>query len=180
MPWRKYESKQGKYGPVYNIAKGVSVRRDARAKWTLFVESATDRMNRTIGCGREALVKAIKAGEEIASNPRGIEPINGVDDPPEGASLRFKAFSKQWFEANCKRWEPFTAQRYEEILRLYIWPADMFSKPIDKISRKEIKQHLRSVYKKRSPATVKAVHGVISGVYEEAIDDEIIGANPAR
>ena len=180
MPWRKYESKQGKYGPVYNIAKGVSVRRDARAKWTLFVESATDRMNRTIGCGREALVKAIKAGEEIASNPRGIEPINGVDDPPEGASLRFKAFSKQWFEANCKRWEPFTAQRYEEILRLYIWPADTFSKPIDKISRKEIKQHLRSVYKKRSPATVEAVHGVISGVYEEAIDDEIIGANPAR
>ena len=92
----------------------------------------------------------------------------------------FKDFSKQWFEANCKRWEPFTTQRYEEILRLYIWPADFFSKPIDKISRKEIKQHLRSVYKKRSPATVEAVHGVISGIYEEAIDDEIIGANPAR
>ena len=59
-------------------------------------------------------------------------------------------------------------------------PADTFSKSIDKISRKEIKQHLRSVYKKRSPATVEAVHGVISGVYEEAIDDEIISANPAR
>jgi integrase len=180
MPWRKYQPKQGKYGPVYNIAQGVSVRRDARAKWTLFVESASTRMNRNIGCGREALVKAIKAGEEIASNLSGIEPTNKMDDPTEGANVGFKNFSKQWFEANCKRWEPFTAKRYEEILRLHIWPADTFSKPIDKISRKEIKQHLRSVYKKRSPATVEAVHGVISGVYEEAIDDEIIGANPAR
>jgi integrase len=103
-----------------------------------------------------------------------------MDDLTEGANVGFKVFSKQWFEANCKRWEPFTAERYEEILRLYIWPADNYSKPIDKISRREIKQHLRSVYKKRSPATVEAVHAVISSIFEEAIDDEIIGANPAR
>jgi hypothetical protein len=147
MPWRKYESKQGKYGPVYNIATGVSVRRDACAKWTLFVESANTRMNRTIGCGRQALVKAIRAGEEIASNLSRIESTNKMDDQAEVAKVvGFNDFSEQWFEANCKRWEPFTAQRYEEILRLYIWPADNFSKPIDKISRKEIKQHLRSVY----------------------------------
>ena len=148
--------------------------------WTLFVEGAGARKNRTIGSGRDALVKAIKAGEEIASKLSGIEPTTRMDDPPKIAVPRFKDFSKQWFEANCKRWEPFTVQRYEEILRLHIWSADAFSKPIDKISRIEIKQHLRGVYKRRSPATVEAVHAVISGIFEEAIDDEIIDANPAR
>ena len=179
MPWRKYQPKQGKYGPIYHIAKGVCVRSDIRGMWTLFIDSAGTRMNRTLGSGREALVKAIKAGEEIASKLGRIESAQSLD-PPSIENPKFKVFSKQWFEANCKRWEPFTAQRYEEILRLHIWPADAFSKPIDKISRKEIKQHLRGVYKKRSPATVEAVHGVISGIFEEAIDDEIVGANPAR
>ena len=180
MPWRKYQPKQGKYGPMYHIAKGVCVRRDARKMWTLFVENAGSRMNRTLGSGREALVKAIKAGEEIASEMTGIQPVNNLEDHPKLKPQAFKDYSRQWYEANCKRWGRFTAQRYEEILRLYIWPAEAFGKPIDKISRKEIKQHLRGVYEKRSPATVEAVHGVVSGIYEEAIDDEIVGANPAR
>ena len=130
--------------------------------------------------GREALVTAIKAGEKIAADLRRNRPIALTDDAPEVEITGFKAFSKQWYDANCKRWEVFTTQRYEEILRLHIWPAEIFRKPIDKISRKEIKQHLRGVYKKRSPATVEAVHGVISGIFEEAIDDEIVDANPAR
>jgi len=179
MPWRKYQSKHGKYGPIYHIARGVCVRRDAREMWTLFVESAGSRMNRTLGAGREALVKAIKAGEEIASKMDGIQPANSIE-PQKVENPEFKVYSRQWFEANCRRWEPFTAQRYEEILRLHIWPVDAFNKPIGKISRKEIKEHLRRIYKKRSSATVEAVQGVISGIFEEAIDDEIIEANPAR
>ena len=179
-PGENTNPKQGKYGPVYNIAKGVSVRRDGRNMWTLFVETASTRTNRTVGSGREALVKAIKAGEKIASSLSKAEPVTQSADPEEGTTAEFNAFSRQWYDANCKRWGPFTAQRYEEILRLYIWPADIFSKPIDRITRKEIKQLLRSVYKKRSPATVEAVHGVISGIFEEAIDDEIVDANPGR
>jgi len=180
MPWRKYQTKNGKYGPIYNIANGVSVRRDARGKWTLFADHAGTRTNRTVGYGREALVKAIRAGEDIVSSLRQAEHTPWAEEPEDNPAAGFKALSQQWYEANCKRWGAFTAQRYEEILRLYIWPADIFHKPIDRIARKEIKQHLRSVYKKRSPATVEAVHGVISGIFEEAIDDEIIGANPAR
>jgi len=67
MPWRKYHPKKGRYGPISHIARGVQVRRDARGKWTLFVDRDGSRVNRTMGGGRKALVKAIKAGEEIKS-----------------------------------------------------------------------------------------------------------------
>jgi len=66
MPWRKYTPKAGKYGPIYHIAKGIQIRRDARGKWTLFIEKEGRRANRTIGEGRVALRKAITAAEHIA------------------------------------------------------------------------------------------------------------------
>ena len=179
MPWRKYHTKAGKYGPIYQIAKGVQVRRDARGMWVLFVERNSCRTNRSIGKGREALVKAIRAGEQIACQLREAN-LEKPADKPEKLVVGFKEFSRQWFDGNRCRWDPFTVQRYEEILRLHIWPHKLFDRSVDALGRKQLKQHLRSIYKKRSPATVEAVHGVISGIFEEAIDDEIIGANPAR
>jgi hypothetical protein len=62
---------------------------------------------------------------------------------------------------------------------LYINPHPCFKKPLDQLTRGEIKEHLRGVYQKRSPATVEIVHSVISGVFNEAIDDELVAGNPA-
>jgi len=39
---------------------------------------------------------------------------------------------------------------------------------------------LRKVFQKRSPATVEAVHSVISGIFEEVIDDQKLEANPIK
>ena len=179
MPWRKYDPKKGRFGSIYHIAKGVQVRRDARGKWTLFVDRDGSRVNRTMGKGREALAKAIKAGEEIESRltvTASEEKTGGCKSTLPG----FREFSRQWFAGNSKRWDQFTSQRYEEVLRLHIWPDRTYHKPIDQVSRKAIKQHLRRLFKKRSSATVETVHTVISGIFEEAIDDEIIEGNPAR
>lgn len=63
---------------------------------------------------------------------------------------------------------------------MHIWPYDCFSKTIDDISRNDIKDHLRKLFKKRSPATVEAVHSVVSGIFEEAIDDQKLETNPTR
>jgi hypothetical protein len=62
---------------------------------------------------------------------------------------------------------------------LHILPDRTYHRPIDQVSRQAIKQHLRRLFKERSSATVETVHTAISGIFEEAIDDEIIGANPA-
>ena len=179
MPWRKYTPKKGKHGPIYYICKGVQVRCDFRKKWTIFIEKGGSRKNKTIGTGRNGLAKAIKAAEAIAGKI-GTADSAQLEKKPDEPGPGFKTYSKNWFENNSRRWDVLTCERYETILRLHIWPYDCFSKTIDDISRNDIKDHLRKIFKKRSPATVEAVHSVISGIFEEAIDDQKLETNPTR
>jgi len=67
MPWRKYKSKPGKYGPIYYISAGIQVRRIEGAQWKIFIKKGGERKNKTFGPGRENLVKAIKIAEKNRS-----------------------------------------------------------------------------------------------------------------
>jgi len=179
MPWRKYTAQKGKNGPSYHIGRGIQVRCGYNKNWTIFIEKNGVRKNRTVGPGREGLVKAIKAAETLDKK---IGPA-GFDRRPKkskAALPKFIDFSKTWLEANARRWDPYTCDRYEQILRIHIWPFPCFKKAIDGIGRNDIKDHLRKVFKKRSPSTVEAVHSVISGIFEEALDEQKVKANPAR
>ena len=70
--------------------------------------------------------------------------------------------------------------RYEAILRLHVEPHDIYRQPIDRVTRNQVKQHLRELSKNRSPALVEAVHAVVSSIFEEAIDSGLTRENPAR
>lgn len=180
MPWRKYEdkAKDGKYGKIYTVAPGIKVRMDQRKKWTVFVEKGVIRKNRTVGAGREGLTEAIKAAEAIAERrPTGL-PRKKEPRPEQPSTPSFVEYAAGWYRQGCRRWKPATQTRYEEILRLYISPAACFQKPLDQIGRRDIKEHLLGVSARRSPATVETVHTVISGVFNEAIDDELLRGNP--
>jgi len=119
----------------------------------------------------------IKAAEAIAAklskagSEGGLQSVSRV--------LRFKPYSANWLEEGASRWSEFTYERYEQLLRLHIWPDATFKRPLDVIQRRHIKVFLKKVARKWSPATVEGVHAVISGVFNEAIDDELVGANPA-
>ena len=65
-PWLKYPKKEGEHGPIYQIAKGVQVKRYINGSWILFINKNGLRTNRTIGKDKEALKKAIKAAEKIS------------------------------------------------------------------------------------------------------------------
>ena len=182
MPWRKYTPKDGKYGPIYHISQGVQVRSDARGKWTIFIEREGERKNKTIGAGRESLSKAIKAAEAMVIQfDRFNQLAKTMAVEPKTNTPGFKAYSEAWLEDNMGRWDTFTYQRYEGILRLHIWPYDEFKGRIDEVTRKVIKKRLQALKKTHSSATVELVHGVLHGIFEEAVDDEDIGieANPA-
>lgn len=71
-------------------------------------------------------------------------------------------------------------ERYEQILRLHILPYSLFKRRVAGIGRSDIKKHLRCISVQWSPATVEAVHSVISSIFNEAVDDEILDFNPAR
>ena len=92
----------------------------------------------------------------------------------------FLAFCREtWYAGGTRRWSGFTAERYEEVIRLHLAIEPLFGKPIDQVGRKDLKDYLRRLSRSRSAATVETVHGVISGVFNEAVNEELVSANPA-
>jgi integrase len=165
--------------PIYRIRSGVNVRMKSDGKWAVFIDKLDSRKNRTFGPGRDNLVRAIRAAELIAQEFNKLSKGYAVKPKDNALDPVFKDYSKVWLDQNTGRWDPYTTDRYGTILRLHIWPYEYYNRPMSEISRKDIKNHLRAVLKDRSPNTVEAVHGVVSGIFNEAIDDDLIGANPA-
>ena len=174
MPWQKYSPRPGKYGPIYQISKGITVRRDSRGKWTIFIEKGGVRKNKTIGSGKENRSKAIMAAEAIVKQLDSLEPNKPSEQRIPKTPL-FQKYSEEWLEGNAGRWDYQTYQRYEGLLRLHIWPHKSFKgKTLCEISKKDIKVFLGNLLKIRSSATVELAHVVIYGVYDEATEDEDI------
>jgi integrase len=179
MPWRKYPKKEGKHGLVYHIQKGVQVRRNIKGNWMLFVNNNGLRTNRTIGHDREALVKAIKAAEKIAET-LAKNPVKKADGLKR-KTHNFNEYSKDWLLNNSCRWHVNTHTRYEEVLRLHILPdPDIRNKALEELSRQDIKKFLLRLFKKRSSSSVEMAYSTIHGIFEEAIDENIVQANPAK
>ena len=179
MPWRKFKQKQGQHGPIYNVATGVKVRQDACGKWLMCINKGGKRYNKTFGVGRDALKKAIEAAEIIARELGEIIPASPGPET-ESKAPYFKEYSEQWLKG-LGRHSVFTIERYEEILRLHILTDETFQNVrIDGINRKQIKDFLRRLLEKRSASMVEATYSVLSGIFEEAIDDEYIDINPVR
>jgi integrase len=65
-------------------------------------------------------------------------------------------------------------------VRLHIEPQPCFKKPIDQVTRADIKSCLRNFFSRRAARTVEAVHAVLSSIFNEAIDDGLCEANPTR
>lgn len=178
MPWRKYSPKKGKYGLIYPIDRGISVRQDTRRKWTLFIEKVDYRKCVTFNSGRDGLVKAIKTAEKIADELKSHDfSLKGKESKNQTA--KFNEFSAQWLKGNQAKWDPATQERYAAIQRLHLTTALWFNYPLDEITRSDIKVFLRKLLKRRSPRTVESVHTVISGIFNEAIDETLVQGNPA-
>jgi hypothetical protein len=90
----------------------------------------------------------------------------------------FLEFGQQWLQNGRTRWSDLTVQRYSQITESYLQPEPLFQKRIDQIGRNELRAFLRGIARVKSPAMVETVHGVISTVFTDAVDEELIDANP--
>jgi hypothetical protein len=152
LKWKKYKIKEGRFGPIYRVCRGVTVRQSNRGTWMIYLERNNQRKNISVGNSKDDLDKAIKMAEGISQK---LQDVNGgiQSDDPKPEKTSFKDYSKEWLENNTSRWSEGTYDRYEIILRRYILP-EFGTAMIQDITRMEIKRFLQKVLKKRSPATV--------------------------
>jgi len=166
---KDYDSKQGKFGPILYVGNGVKVAMTKDGSWEVEVNKEGERVRRRYRKDNE---KAVMAAELIIKKLG----LGFCEEPKE---YLFKEAADDWFKANAQRWSPSTQERYHSLLRDFVLPV-LGEKPLVKVSKKKVKELLAELFTIRAAKTVELVHAVISGVFREAIDNELASKNPAQ
>jgi integrase len=155
---------------------GVKVRQKVKGKgqpWWVFISHNNKRTSRKIGDKR--------AAEDVASTIRAKLKLGEFDleEKKEKSIPQFKYCAKAWVEitvpATCKE---TTTSDYDRILENHILPVFGDLK-VNEITEGKIKGFLfEKVNDGFAGSTVCHLKNVISGVLTDAVDDDLISANP--
>jgi integrase len=153
---------------------GVAVRKKDGA-WFVFVNHNGKRKAKRIGNSRATAVKVKRAIEaKIALGDFGL-----LDEQPPAVTM-FSDYVTDWLDNyathSCKA---STVDGYRGIFNLYLKPR--FEKcALDKIGRSEVKKLIGELISQNlSRSTVRNAVSVLRGVFNHAIDDELLVSNPA-
>ena len=166
-----YPQKEGKHGPIYQVADCLFVQLTQHGTWQLVLRKGSDRKKKTFGKGEEELHRTFKAAELLAAR------LGLTLDRPTEADRTFGMIIEEWYGLNEQRWQPGTRERYQCIIRDFLRP--LHNLPLGKVDRVQVKRLLVDLLKIRSANTVEVVHAVISGIFSEAIDLGYTEVNPA-
>ena len=162
---------------------GVTVRQKTKGKgkpWWIFV---THQGNRT-----SKLVGDRAAAEEVASKIRAKIQLGEFSFEEEKPVPTFKEYAESFIEGfSAINHKASTHDTYRGALQRHIYPV-FGHKRLDDIKRKDVKEFLKTKQKelintekkKRfSSASVRNLKAYLSCILNQAVDDEIITANPA-
>jgi integrase len=165
-----YPKKEGKCGPIYQVAEGISVTPNEWGSWLLILRRGSERKKKAFGKTEEGLSRALKAAELLAAR-LGLTLMRQGD-------RTFGQVAQEWLEINDSRWQSGTKERYVGIVREYLRPLHQL--PLDRVDRSRIKRLLAEMLKIRAPKTVELTYAVISGIFSEANDLGYTDQNPAQ
>lgn len=155
---------------------GVVVRQKKKGRgqpWWVFISHDGKRTSRKVGD------KA--AAEKVASTIRAKLQLGEFNLDTEKKSVpTFKEYSKRYMDTySAMNHKESTIESIETGLRLYMLPE--FGKMrIDEIRRKHVKNFITKLHQQgRGTATIRNQKAYFSSILSQAIEDEIIEANPA-
>lgn len=144
--------------------------------WWLFINHGGKRKSKKIGTDKAEAMRLAKilTGKLAAGDIGVFESRQVVKTVKEYTSL--------WLEttvvANLKS---STQSDYRGIVRNHIRKAPFYAKPVDTVTAGHIKRFLQGkVTAGLSISTVTHIKNVLGGLFQEAIDDEVIKTNPAH
>ena len=156
---------------------GVIVRQKVQGKgnpWWVFISHHGKRTSRQVGDK--------KAAETAASQIRAQLQLGQFEfkEKKSSAMPLFKDYA-EWYLDGCSivNHKTSTRRNYRQSLDLYLLPA-FGSLPLDKITRKHIKAFLQDLNTKNLKRnTIRNHKAYLSTILTEAVDDELLEANPA-
>ena len=139
-------------------------------EWWIFINHKGKRRSKKIGDKRTANTVARKVRQRLAKGDLGML----RDKCPTLAE-----YGEKYLEFSTYEWSDNTRGNYQGMFKNNVQPHSLAKKPIDQIRRKHIKNLIGELKKKGlSKATIQLIVAVLSGMFEAAIDDEMVKSNP--
>jgi integrase len=89
-------------------------------------------------------------------------------------------YGLEWLDSPLREWTDSTRSNHSGVFELHIKPA-LGSKRLDEVRRKDVKALISEVRSKGlSSSRAQVVLAVLSGLFESALEDEMVSANPCQ
>jgi integrase len=154
---------------------GVTIRKKD-GSWYVFVNHQGRRKAKRVGESRAAAVQVKRALEAKLS----LSDVGVFDEAEQQLMLVFGDYADLWLK-NYARMEckSSTAGGYESVLNQYLRPR-FSARRLAEIRRDDVKKLISDMIgKELSRSTVRNAISVLRGIFNQAIEDGIIEANPA-
>lgn len=151
----------------------VREKKQGSGTWWLFINHHGKRKSKKIGTDKFEAVRLAKILEgRLAAGDLQLDDINQT-------AKSFSFYCQRWLTVTVPiEVKPTTKICYDSLYRCHLKTAPFFSKPVNKITRGQIKTYLLEKMKTRSWSTCKHIKNAISLSFAEAIDDEVVVVNP--
>lgn len=153
---------------------GVVVRKKS-GQWYVFINHNGQRKAKCIGENRAAAVQVKRALEgKLALGDIGIFNNEAPSCP------RLGEYSDLWIENHAKlSCKPSTIDGYESVLRQHIRPRFSATR-INQIKRNDIKEFIGLLMAKElTRSTIRNAISILRGIFNQAMEDELLESNPA-
>ncbi|MBN1103592.1 MAG: site-specific integrase [Deltaproteobacteria bacterium] len=155
---------------------GVVVRQKTKGKgqpWWIFIAHQGKRKSVKVGNQRAAEKMAGAIRVELAKATLNMDPPKPRAPVPE-----FGEYAEKWFTYIESMRRESTAERYRQLLDSYVKPA-FKGKRLDEITRGDVRDFLVGrIQGGFSRSSIGALRDVVSGVFNFAVDEEIVKASP--
>lgn len=153
---------------------GVVIRKKS-GQWYVFINHNGQRKAKCIGENRAAAVQVKRALEgKLALGDLGIFNNEAPSCP------RLGEYSDLWIENHARlSCKPSTIDGYESVLRQHIRPR-FSSTRINQIKRNDIKEFIGLLMTKElTRSTIRNAISILRGIFNQAMEDELLESNPA-
>ncbi len=155
---------------------GVKVREKIKGsnEWWIFIDHQGKRRSKKVGKDkRAAILAAQKIEAKLVLGDFGL--LSSQENP------MFKQYADTWINVSVPvKCKPSTCKDYSCFLDKYILPY-FGNKEVKAINRFMIKSYLtEQLGQGKSSSTVNQMKSIISGIFNLAVDDEVINVNPAH
>jgi integrase len=155
---------------------GVKIREKVKGsgEWWIFIHYKGKRASKKVGTLKAARKSATDIEREIT-----LERFN-IDTDLEATFSLFRDYAEKWMEGHVRATlKESTYQGYRNILDNHLYP-DFGKKHLSEISREEIKVLCyRKIESGLSRRSVSFIARTLSTIFNQAIEDGIVSANPA-